>query len=196
MNNNTNIRRAARAGAASGAGRTWLAGVATVALACAAHAAGPVASAPADKHVAVTLESIPDSKVKRVVLSAKAAERLGIETGKVGEETVVLKQMVSGLVTAPFDQPQPKPGAACSAVSRKLKRVRRRMGLRVPVTAPAASRRLPPSPARHRSDRRILAAAFRQSARPWPHRPPSRNQPWSRHRFRRTRLLPARLGCS
>ncbi len=40
-------------------------------------------SGPVGKSHAPTLESIPGSTVKRVILSAKAAERLGIETGRV-----------------------------------------------------------------------------------------------------------------
>ncbi|RZL88358.1 MAG: hypothetical protein EOP82_23290 [Variovorax sp.] len=77
----------------------------------AALAAGPGPSKPAGKNTAVTLEAIAGSTVKRVVLSAKAAERLGIETGRVGEESIVHKQMVSGLVTAAADKPPAaKPG--------------------------------------------------------------------------------------
>jgi len=73
-------------------------------------AAGPGGSGPAGKSPAVTLESIPGSTAKRVILTAKAAERLGIETGKVGEERVVRKQMVSGLVIPPMEkQPKTKP---------------------------------------------------------------------------------------
>jgi hypothetical protein len=56
------------------------------------------------------LESIPGSTAKRVILTAKSAERLGIETGKVGEKPVVLKQMVSGLVIPPMEKrPAPAP---------------------------------------------------------------------------------------
>lgn len=77
----------------------------------AALAADPGPSKPAGKNTAVTLEAIAGSTVKRVVLSAKAAERLGIETGRVGEESMVHKQMVSGLVTAAADKPPAaKPG--------------------------------------------------------------------------------------
>jgi len=64
-----------------------------------AQAADPVAAAGA-KSAAVKLEPIPDSKAKRVRLSAKAAERLGIEMGKVEEQPIVRRQMVSGLVMA------------------------------------------------------------------------------------------------
>ncbi|UUZ63703.1 hypothetical protein LP417_31055 [Polaromonas sp. P1-6] len=56
------------------------------------------------------MEAISGSTVKRVILSAKAAERLGIETGKVGEESIIRKQMVSGLIIVPVDrQPGEKP---------------------------------------------------------------------------------------
>jgi hypothetical protein len=74
-----------------------------------AKAAGD--SAPAGKSGPVSFELIPGSSVKRVILTAKAAERLGIEVGKVSEETVTRRQMVSGLVTAAVDmQPGDKPG--------------------------------------------------------------------------------------
>ncbi|WP_415838003.1 hypothetical protein [Polaromonas hydrogenivorans] len=44
-------------------------------------------------------------------MSAKAAERLGIETGKVSEQSLVRRQMVSGLITAPVSRPSgPTPG--------------------------------------------------------------------------------------
>ena len=77
---------------------------------------GPAAGGAADpggpgqvgKSPAVTFESIPGSTAKRVILTAKAADRLGIETGRVGEEPVVLKQMVSGLIIPPMEK-QPKP---------------------------------------------------------------------------------------
>jgi hypothetical protein len=89
--------------------------VATAALLLAAAAARAVeAGKPGSvvKSAAVKLEAIPGSTAKRVILTAKAAERLGIETSKVGEEPIVLKQMVSGLVTAPFaPQPTAKPAS-------------------------------------------------------------------------------------
>ena len=74
------------------------------------RAADPGGSKPAGKGAAVTLESIPGSSAKRVVLSAKAAERLGIKTGKVSEEPVFRRQMVSGLVMPQLEKrPVPKP---------------------------------------------------------------------------------------
>jgi len=70
----------------------------------ATRAADPGGSKPAGKSPAVTFESIPGSPTKRVILSAKAAERLGIATGKVSEEPVVRKQIVSGLVMPPLEK--------------------------------------------------------------------------------------------
>ena len=79
-------------------------------LATPARAVDPGGPGPVGKSPPVSFESIPGSTAKRVTLTAKAAERLGIETGKVGEEPVVLKQMVSGLIIPPMEkQPKPKP---------------------------------------------------------------------------------------
>lgn len=47
---------------------------------------------------AVTFEAIQGSSLKRVILTPKAAERLGIQTAKVSEAPIVRTQMVSGLV--------------------------------------------------------------------------------------------------
>jgi hypothetical protein len=81
-----------------------------------AHAAGPGGSGPAGKSPAVTLESVAGSTIPRVILTAKAAERLGIATGTVAEEQVVRKQIVSGLITPssgkPIQQPKPAGGFA------------------------------------------------------------------------------------
>jgi hypothetical protein len=75
----------------------------------AADPAGPPAAA---KSGAVTLEAIPGSSAKRVILTTKSEQRLGIETGVVGEESLLRKQMVSGLiVTAADKQPEQKPGS-------------------------------------------------------------------------------------
>ncbi|AXK40209.1 hypothetical protein DWG20_12585 [Crenobacter cavernae] len=89
-----------------------LTAVATLLLApVAALAADPGGSA--GKSSAVTLEPIPGGDVKRVILTAKAAERLGIETGKVGEQVVVRKQMVGGLITPPMEKlPESGPAPA------------------------------------------------------------------------------------
>jgi len=79
-----------------------------------ALAAGPGGSGPTGKSKAVTLEPVSGSSVKRVILTQKAAERLGIETTKVGEEALVYKQMVSGLVVPPV-QKEAEPKFAPSA---------------------------------------------------------------------------------
>jgi hypothetical protein len=86
------------------------AAAAMIILGPAARAADPGGPGPAGRNPVVTLEKIPGSTAKRVILTAKSAERLGIETGKVGEERIVLKQMVSGLVIPPMEKrPKPKP---------------------------------------------------------------------------------------
>ena len=46
----------------------------------------------------VTLESVPGSAVPRITLSARAAERLGIQTVAVSEEVVTKTQTVGGVV--------------------------------------------------------------------------------------------------
>lgn len=82
------------------AGFTALAATAMLLLApVAAHAGG---SGPTGPSTAVKFESIPGSHVKRVILTAKAAERLGIETGKIGEQRIIRKQMVGGQVIHPL----------------------------------------------------------------------------------------------
>lgn len=73
-------------------------------LPAATRAVDPGSSGTAGKGHEVTVESISGSKVKRVTLTAKAAERLGIMTGKVGEEQIVRKQMVSGVVIPPLEK--------------------------------------------------------------------------------------------
>lgn len=87
------------------AGTLWLA----PACVLAADASGAASAA---KSPPVALETIPGSTIPRVILSAKAAERLGITTARVGEDVVVRKQMVSGLIIPPMDEPpQARPGA-------------------------------------------------------------------------------------
>lgn len=71
-------------------------------------AAGPAGSGV--KSNVVTFESIPGSTAMRVILTAKAAERLGIETGKVSVEPIIRKQVVGGLLIPPVEkQPELKP---------------------------------------------------------------------------------------
>ncbi len=77
-----------------------------------ALAADPGGAGPVGKTPAATLQTIPGSTVKRVILTPKAAERLGIETGKVSEQAIVRKQMVGGLVIPPIEKtPESKPGS-------------------------------------------------------------------------------------
>lgn len=68
-----------------------------------APAAGP--GGPTVKSNAVTFESIPGSAAKRVILTAKAAERLGIEIGKVSVKPIVRRQIVSGLLVPRVEKP-------------------------------------------------------------------------------------------
>ncbi len=86
--------------------------LAAAALAPAAGWSAPEA-APAAATPGVRFEAVEGSSVKRVILSARAAQRLGIETAAVGEEAVVRKQMVGGLIIPPMDQlPQSKPAGS------------------------------------------------------------------------------------
>jgi len=63
--------------------------------------ADPGAPAVAGKERAVTLESVAGSPIKRVVLSAKAAERLDVKTGTVSEQTIVPTQWLGASVVDP-----------------------------------------------------------------------------------------------
>lgn len=76
----------------------------------AAGAADAATSKPTGIGRPVTLEPIAGTKIKRVILSPKAAERLGIEVGKVGQDTIVHRQMVSGLVTGGSPEKSPAVG--------------------------------------------------------------------------------------
>ena len=81
------------------------------------------ATSPAEKQPAVTLESVAGSKVKRVTLTAKAAERLDIQVGRVSEDVVVHRQVVSGLVVAPVaarSEPRLARGSARTDLARTL----------------------------------------------------------------------------
>jgi hypothetical protein len=96
------VRAGRNAGLSVGGFVAWAA-VATLSLApAAANAADPGKSGPVGKSPVVTFESIPGSPAKRIILTQRAAERLGIETGKVSEEAIVSKQMVGGLVIPPI----------------------------------------------------------------------------------------------
>jgi hypothetical protein len=82
-----------------------LVAIVTVSLYSLARGAPESSGGPA-KSNAVKLEAIPGTTTKRVTLSAKAAERLGIETGEVREETLVHEQMVGGTIVPPTDGQQ------------------------------------------------------------------------------------------
>ncbi len=74
-------------------------------VALAAMAALLLATAAPAAAGAVRLESVPGSTVKRVILTARAVERLGIETGEVSMQRVVRKQMFGGRVILPQKMP-------------------------------------------------------------------------------------------
>ena len=68
--------------------------VTVVAMAALLLALAPVQAA----GQAVRFQEIPGSAIKRVILTEKAAERLGLALGEVEEKSMVLKQMVGGQV--------------------------------------------------------------------------------------------------
>jgi hypothetical protein len=76
----------------------WTASAALIVAGVALGGIGEGAALAADP---ATLQDIPGSKVKRVVLTQKAAERLAIQTAPVREEPVERWMMVSGEVEAP-----------------------------------------------------------------------------------------------
>ncbi len=85
-------------------GRTLLGGFVTAAATAALLIAATTAYAggPGSSGNAVTFEAIPGSKLKRVILTPKAIERLGIEIGTIGEKRIVRKQMVGGTISHPL----------------------------------------------------------------------------------------------
>lgn len=91
----------------------------------------------AGKSPPVRLERVEGSAIKRVILSARAAERLGIATGQVTEERVALKQVVGGLVVpAIAPQAEPKPPASSFGGFGGFGKVATGMGAQAPA-APA-----------------------------------------------------------
>lgn len=79
-------------------GSAVLAAIVVALFAPPAQAAGPAGGASAGKNSPLKLEDVPGSTVKRITLTPRAVERLGIETGKVAEQSIVLKQVVGGVV--------------------------------------------------------------------------------------------------
>lgn len=76
-------------------------------------APGPDSASAAKKDGPVKFERIAGSPAKRVILTPKAAERLGIEAGKVSEGSHARTQVVGGLVIPPVElTAQPKAPAA------------------------------------------------------------------------------------
>ena len=76
----------------------------------AGYAAG--GSGPAGPSTAVWFEDIPGTDLKRVFLTERAAERLGIETAEVYETRIIRTQIVGGRVVPPLaDQPMEKASA-------------------------------------------------------------------------------------
>ncbi len=100
---NTHRHDRARAAAAA-CGEAWpFVGGLMALTALAALALMPVAARGAEaptsaKEKPLKLEAVAGSSVKRVTLSARAAERLGIKTGVVGEDEIAHKRLVGGLV--------------------------------------------------------------------------------------------------
>ena len=174
----------------SRAGCTRLAAVAALLwVPMAAHAADAGPSKPAAKSSAVTLQPVAGSSVKRVVLSAKAAERLGIETGTVREEPIVFRQMVSGLVVAPVDKaPVQKPGGGTFGGFAQAAGGPQAAAARCRAESPRS-----PSSRRHRPSRRHRAVRRAAPQRSWP--PRTRSLPPPRHRRGRTRRWSAMPGC-
>lgn len=84
---------------------------ATLLLASPAHAAGGGPYKPSN---AVKFEKIEGTHIKRVILTEKAVERLGIETGEITKETIVRTQLLGGTVIMPVEY-QPKAIAASSS---------------------------------------------------------------------------------
>jgi hypothetical protein len=113
------------------------AGMLLLALPAATRAADPGSSGPAAKSSQVTLENVPGSP-PRVKLAQKAAERLGIATGKVSEEAVARKQMVSGVIIPPLKE-LPTSGPAGAAFGG--------FGGFGAAPAPKKAAKIPPSPA-------------------------------------------------
>jgi hypothetical protein len=68
-----------------------------------AAAASEATPAPAGPGAHVTVEAIPGGSTKRITLSARAEERLGIRFGTVSEGSIPLRQLVGGVVVTPVD---------------------------------------------------------------------------------------------
>lgn len=114
--------------------------MATLLLASTAAESGSAGGGAAGKSDAVRFEDIPDSSIKRVILTEKAVERLGIETGEITEEQIIRKQIVGGRVIPPeqIQQPAKQPKGGFNRFSKIL------------ISSPAQS--APVAPLQHASD--------------------------------------------
>ena len=83
--------------------------LAFLAITTAVRSDGPSSSGPATPNGPVQFEEIPGSPIKRVILTEKAVERLGIETGKIEMAQVGRKQVLGGRIIPPVKNP-PKTG--------------------------------------------------------------------------------------
>ncbi|HYG55263.1 MAG TPA: hypothetical protein VD965_08190 [Burkholderiales bacterium] len=77
-----------------------------------AWAAPDPAASKSSKPGAVKVEAVPNSTVKKVTLTPKAHERLGIEMGKVEETSLARRQVVGGLTIMPDSVPVEDPASA------------------------------------------------------------------------------------
>lgn len=94
-------------------GRRLLRGLVTLAAVSPLLLAGTSYSGPPKKGSvksdAFDLEKIPGSNVERLILTPKAAERLGIEMGNVTEQQILRNQVVGGRIVPPQPIPAKKP---------------------------------------------------------------------------------------
>jgi hypothetical protein len=129
---------------------------------------------PGAKGGPVKLEPVSGSNVKRVTLTARAAERLGIQTSKVREESVVRRLMVSGLVTVPAAAaPSVKPGATVGFASFTMHSAL--TAAPKPLAVPASSRVAPAGAA---SQRLAVPAVAAQEPLPAPATAPIQGDAW------------------
>lgn len=76
--------------------------IAALLLASAPAMAGAGSGNPGSSGNAVRFEPIPGTKLKRVILTPRAIERLGIKHAKISTKKIMRKQMVGGSVTHPL----------------------------------------------------------------------------------------------
>lgn len=115
--------------------RKWRIGVVLAALVASTSLAmtddAGVGPAAGGKERAVTVEPIAGSAVKRVVLSARAAQRLDIRTATIDEQAIVPTRVVGGVLVDPSAG-----GAASSALATAGKRAVPGIWVRVALSPP------------------------------------------------------------